>query len=203
MGMGTSLLLNAYSVFQQSNPFLGGAMGTTGHNWCEGEVIAIHNWNTIKIGTRTVGTRGLVNIKDIRVGDTVTAYFSDKNSFDATRIVLRGIKERGETVKEKEKEPEVEKVTDFIKIISEMEPQIPQEVIDKLSEEDKGYLVDLVKSTMDTSVRIYDITATYAETKKDMDEISKSVLETALSMAIVIDTNTYQILKKSLPEEKK
>jgi len=176
-------------------------MGTTGHNWCEGEVIAIHNWNTIKIGTRTVGTRGLVNIKDIRVGDTVTAYFSDKNSFDATRIVLRGIKERGETVKEKEKEPEVEKETDFIQIISEMESHIPQEVIDKLSEEDKGYLVDLIKSTMDTSVRIYDITATYAETKKDMDEISKSVLDTAVRMAIVIDTNTYQILKKSLQKK--
>jgi hypothetical protein len=182
-------------------------MGTTGYNWVEGEVIAIYNWNTIKIGTRTVGTHGLKNIRDIRVGDSVTAYFSDKNSFDATRIVLRGIKEKrgtGVEMKDKPKEEKEEKEDqDFEKIIREMEPYIPQGVIDTLSEEDKGYISDLVKSTMDTAVRIYDITATYAETKKDMDEISKSVLTTAVCMAIVIDTNTYQILKKSLPIEEK
>jgi phage terminase small subunit len=191
-------------------------MAVKGHGWMEGEIAFISTFETMNVSGTTFGIRNLK--KDLRktfkVGDTVTVYFNDKSPFYATNVIVRGSKAEKEILLEIPEIPETTEsktseikmkpkktAEEYISLIKDMEPFVPQEVLSKLKEGEKSELLDIFKGSVATAVNLYDITATYDDTKKDIEEIAATVLELAFCMTVIIDTNTKQMLKKNLPKE--
>ena len=163
-------------------------MGAKAINPTEGKIVVV-DFDRIKVSDHYIGTRDIPkDVKSrLKIGVEVVVRFPENNGYYAKEIE---IKDGSEEVK-------AEKL-DFGSLIREMEPHIPQKVIDKLSEADKQDLLDLTKSCLSEAVKLYDISATFDDTKKEMSDIIASVMPVALTMAIILDTNTKQILKKNL-----
>ena len=71
------------------------------------------------------------------------------------------------------------------------------EVLSVMSEEDKRDLLAMYLHSQDIAVRLYGITATYDDTKKDDAETAVKILETAAAITVITDVNTLQLLKKN------
>lgn len=163
----------------------------------EGEVRNVSTFETINVSGQTFGIRNLPKDlrKEIKMGCTVTVYFNERAPFYATNVIVRGIKQLKELTMKPKKT-----VEEYTSLIKDMEPFVPQEVLDKLKEGEKSELLEIFKGSVAAAVNLYDITATYDDTKKDIEEIAATVLEVAFCMTVIIDTNTKQMLKKNLPK---
>jgi hypothetical protein len=161
-------------------------------NPTEGKIVVV-DIDRIKVSDHYIGTRDIPkDVKSrLKIGVEVVVRFPDNNGYYAKEIE---IKDGSEEVKAEK--------TDFEELIREMEPHIPQGVIDRLSEADKQDILDLMKSCLSEAVKLYDISATFDDTKKEISEIISSIMPVALTLAIIIDANTKQILKKNLPDKK-
>lgn len=176
----------------------------------EGEVRYKSTFDTINVSGQNFSIKNLPKDlqKSIKQGDWVTVYYEEKNQFFAKNIIIRSVNQKYKNGKEtKPEKPEdwmkpKKTVDEYVALIKDMEPFIPQEMLDVLSDEDRTYLLEMMKGSVGDAIKLYDITATFEDTKKDIEEIASVVLEVAFCMTVILDTNTKQILKRNLPVEK-
>ena len=146
--------------------------------------------DTIKVDTTHVSLRDIKPKPIIHVGDKVKVTFIAGNRYYAKSIDIIGVEMKAH-----------KSVEDYLTLIKEVEPFFGQELVDKLSESDRNILMNTMQISIQDAIRLYNITATYEDTKKDLDEIAGKVLELSAAMLIVIDANTNQILKRNLPKK--
>lgn len=165
-------------------------MSIKGYNWEEGVVSKIEKY-TITIGKKIINTAAVPQkeLDILEEGDGVTVYYKVGDDTRATRIVLRS--------KRKIKVTEIKMSKTIEEVVKEANQFVPQEVLDRASEKDKVRLFETFTASANLAVKIYDIKATYEDTKKDSSDIIASIIEDTFAIAVVIDTNTNQIIKRN------
>jgi len=144
------------------------------------------------VGITQVSLRDVKNKPPVKIGDTVEVHFTLGRYYAAWYRVIKPKEKKMKSAKT---------VEEYITSIAEMQPFLGQEFTDRLSDDDKIVLQNVMRESVGNSIRLYNITATYDDTRKDLVEIAEKVLELAFTLTVVIDTNTTQILKKNLPPE--
>lgn len=140
-------------------------------NWIEGKVTRVNpQYGTIWVYETCINLRDIPQkIKDsIDAGTFVRITFGESQYY-AKNVEIKGVK---------------------------MEPQEPKIDVSKLTPEEKREIRGIMERCLVVATSIYDITATYDDTKKDMDKISESIIETTVALTIAIDGLTTQIIKK-------
>lgn len=132
-----------------------------------------------------------VKKKDIKIGDLVFLTYKKGNQYNVLDLT-----KRGETMVKK-------KTEEFIELIENLEPFVGGTMMESLSNEDREYLLQLYTKSIDQAIAIFDITATFDDTKKKTEDLAQSILEGAFAITIIVDGNTKQVLKKHLPKEEK
>ena len=136
------------------------------------------------------------------IGDDITLYFDTKSKYLATSMMNHSLKYIREPTKEKEvKEVKIEKT--FENIIEEFAPYMGQEILDKLSANERKELRNLLDSSMEHAIRIVNITATYEDTKREPEAIADDIIKLALGITVALDGHTTQIIKRNLKVEPK
>jgi hypothetical protein len=165
-------------------------------NWIEG-VIRLYDpkHETIVIGENPGKTISLKDLpkeqKDkIQVGKWVTFFFKKGETYFArtasvlhTRIAL----------------PEVKMtVEDLLK----EEPFYGEEIHAKLNDDEKERILRTYNHNTEVAARIFAVSATYEESKQDMDKIIATIREIAAQLTVIADNSSHQILKSKMPKEK-
>ena len=188
--MGMEMYLQSNDCNASSNHFLRGVRMIRGYDkdgsWISGAITSMApHWNYLYIGNERVGTKNINKYtkNKLYVGCNITAYFPKNDRYNANCIVLE--------------EPMKKDIKDLIK---EVEPIIGQELLNSLSPAEKDEIKELLIESLRNTVKIYGITATFEDTKKDMSDITKTIVEGAVALTIIVDGNTKQILKSHIKE---
>lgn len=189
MVMGMYSRLNACNVLQALNLFWR-TMGAKAINPIIGK-ISVVDFDRIRVSDHYVGIRDIPRgVKNaLKVGTEVVVRFPDHSGYYAKEI---DIKEEGVTP-----------VEDISELIKKATPTIPQQILTNLSQDEANEFFEEVKVGMDLAAKLYDISATFDDTKKDLSDMMEKVIPAGISAAVLIDNNTKQILKKSLERNEK
>jgi hypothetical protein len=121
----------------------------------------------------------------VKVGDKVSLSFPGKGRYYASGIEIL--------------EAAMTKKIDYNEIIRDLEPIMGQEVLDRLNESDRRDLLAMFQHNMIVATKLIAIHATFDDTKKDASDSATKAVSLAVDLTIAVDSNTMQILKKSLP----
>jgi hypothetical protein len=175
-----------------------------GRHWVNGVVDTLNRkTDTIQIGKDTYSIRDVP--KHLRslvsIGDRVTLWFDTTNHYYATSMSNHTME--ADKFKNGKSIPvgggnTKKTVEDYRTLIKDTEPFYGEM---ELSDSEKREVRSIYEGAIDQSIKLFDITATYDDTKKDIVDLVDSILEAAAVMTIVIDCNSSQILKRGLPKE--
>ena len=158
--------------------------------WIKGEIESLPTQFEcgVRVNGKTYSLKDLEPIKrkGLKIGQKVILTFPAKNRYYAKDI---------EIVDEIEVEM---KQKDWSETIRDITPFAP-EVISSLDEGERRDLLNIFQHALTVASSIYNTHASYEDTKKDTEDGAVKVIEIAFEIAITVDANTLQILKKHAP----
>ena len=129
--------------------------------------------------------KGMKGIEDLECGDKVRVIYGKGDSLVNT---YRQVHEITIITSAKEERTLTEKAEGCF---------YGQEIIDKIPQEDRAAVADILIECVKCSTEIHKVAMTYEDTRKDTEEIAVSIMKVAINLSLLVDVNSRQILKKA------